>query len=193
MKKLYFLAGVIAMTAFASCGNKQNAPAEGETIEVAAPADDDIVSILDAQLKSKDPNALKQAIASIKEKYAQLVKAGKLEDAKAYMVQAQAYLKEHAAQITAITGEDSEVSNLVNSVANMPEAVQATAEETAKKVDAKAKETVEAAKSDAKAKVNEAAAKANAKINEKANEAGQKANEAVSKAAAKAMKKMGLE
>ena len=182
MKKLFFFAGILAMTALASCGNKQNAPAEGETIEVAAPEDDDVVSMLDAQLKSKDPNALMKTLAAIKEKYAQLVKAGKLEEAKAYMAKAQTYLKEHAAQITAIAGEDSEVSNLVNSVTSMPEAAQNAAEEAAKKVDAKAKETVEAAKSDAKAKVNEAA-----------NEAGQKAHEAVGKAAAKAMKEMGLE
>ena len=179
MKKLFFFAGILAMTALASCGNKQKAPAEGETIEVAAPVDDDVVSMLDAQLKSKDPNALMKTLAAIKEKYAQLVKAGKLEEAKAYMAKAQTYLKEHAAQITAIAGEDSEVSNLVNSVTSMPEAAQNAAEE--------------AAKSDAKAKVNEAAAKANAKINEKANEAGQKAHEAVGKAAAKAMKEMGLE
>ena len=179
MKKLFFFAGILAMTALASCGNKQKAPAEGETIEVAAPVDDDVVSMLDAQLKSKDPNALMKTLAAIKEKYAQLVKAGKLEEAKAYMAKAQTYLKEHAAQITAIVGEDSEVSNLVNSVTSMPEAAQNAAEE--------------AAKSDAKAKVNEAAAKANAKINEKANEAGQKAHEAVGKAAAKAMKEMGLE
>ena len=149
--------------------------------------------MLDAQLKSKDPNALMKTLAAIKEKYAQLVKAGKLEEAKVYMAKAQTYLKEHAAQITAIAGEDSEVSNLVNSVTSMPEAAQNAAEEAAKKVDAKAKEAVETAKSDAKAKVNEAAAKANAKINEKANEAGQKAHEAVDKAAAKAMKEMGLE
>ena len=187
MKKLFFFAGILAMTALASCGNKQNAPAEGETIEVAAPVDDDVVSMLDAQLKSKDPNALMKTLAAIKEKYAQLVKAGKLEEAKAYMAKAQTYLKEHAAQITAIAGEDSEVSNLVNSVTSMPEAAQNAAEEAAKKVDAKAKEAVETAKSDAKAKVNEAAAKA------KANEAGQKAHEAVGKAAAKAMKEMGLE
>lgn len=171
MKKLFFFAGILAMTALASCGNKQNAPAEGETIEVAAPVDDDVVSMLDAQLKSKDPNALMKTLAAIKEKY----------------------LKEHAAQITAIAGEDSEVSNLVNSVTSMPEAAQNAAEEAAKAVDAKTKEAVETAKSDAKAKVNEAAAKANAKINEKANEAGQKAHEAVGKAAAKAMKEMGLE
>ena len=166
MKKLFFFAGILAMTALASCGNKQNVPAEGETIEVAAPVDDDVVSMLDAQLKSKDPNALMKTLAAIKEKYAQLVKAGKLEEAKAYMAKAQTYLKEHAAQITAIAGEDSEVSNLVNSVTSMPEAAQNAAEE---------------------------AAKANAKINEKANEAGQKAHEAVGKAAAKAMKEMGLE
>lgn len=193
MKKLFFFAGILAMTALASCGNKQNAPAEGETIEVAAPEDDDVVSMLDAQLKSKDPNALMKTLAAIKEKYAQLVKAGKLEEAKAYMAKAQTYLKEHAAQITAIAGEDSEVSNLVNSVTSMPEAAQNAAEEAAKAVDAKTKEAVETAKSDAKAKVNEAAAKANAKINKKANEAGQKAHEAVGKAAAKAMKEMGLE
>ena len=193
MKKLFFFAGILAMTALASCGNKQNAPADGETIEVAAPVDDDVVSILDAQLKSKDPNALMKTLTAIKEKYALLVKAGKLEEAKEYMAKAQTYLKEHAAQITAIAGEDSEVSNLVNSVTSMPEAAQNVAEEAAKKVDAKTKEAVETAKSDAKAKVNEAAAKANAKINEKANEAGQKAHEAVGKAAAKAMKEMGLE
>ena len=113
MKKLFFFAGILAMTALASCGNKQNAPAEGETIEVAAPEDDDVVSMLDAQLKSKDPNALMKTLAAIKEKYAQLAKAGKLEEAKAYMAKAQTYLKEHAAQVTAIAGEDSEVSNLV--------------------------------------------------------------------------------
>lgn len=143
MKKLFFFAGILAMTALASCGNKQNAPAEGETIEVAAPVDDDVVSMLDAQLKSKDPNALMKTIAAIKEKYAQLVKAGKLEEAKAYMAKAQTYLKEHAAQITAIAGEDSEVGNLVNSVTSMPEAAQNAAEEAAKNVDAKTKETVE--------------------------------------------------
>ena len=85
MKKLFFFAGILAMTALASCGNKQKAPAEGETIEVAAPVDDDVVSMLDAQLKSKDPNALMKTLAAIKEKYAQLVKAGKLEEAKVYM------------------------------------------------------------------------------------------------------------
>ncbi len=216
MKKVFLLASVIALTAFASCGNKQNAATttSADSVEVATPAEDDVVSTLDAQLQSKDPKALQETITTITQKYAELAKEGKLEEAKAYAAKAQAYLKEHASEVTAVAGENSEVSKLVNTVANLPTSAQTTAEEAVKAVETTAKSAVEtvkagaaseveavktdaqnkveAVKTDTKNKANEAAAKVNSKINEKTTEANKKANDAVNKAASKALKGLGL-
>ena len=216
MKKMFFLASVIALAAFTSCGNKQNTSAStsADSVEVASPAEDDVVSTLEAQLQSKDPKALQETITTITQKYSELVKEGKVEEAKTYVAKAQEYLKEHAAEVTAVAGENSGISALVNTVNNLPTSAQTTTEdavkaaenaakttvETAKasanaKVDAvkaEAENKVEAAKADAKNKANEAATKVNSKINEKTAEANKKANEAVNKAASKALKGLGL-
>ncbi len=128
MKKIFFLASAIALVAFTSCGNKQNTAetTSADSVEVATPAEDDVVSALDAQLQSNDPKALQETITTITEKYAELVKEGKVEEAKTYVAKAQEYLKEHAAEVTAIAGENSAVSTLVNTVTNLPTSAQTT-------------------------------------------------------------------
>lgn len=211
MKKVFFMASAIALMAFTSCGSKTDKTAEATTdsTEVVAPAGEDVVETLATQLKNNDAEGLATTIAEVKTKYAELVSAGKLDEAKAYAAQAQQYLKEHSAEITAIAGEDSQVSTLVNTIVSLPTSASATAEEAAKAIESKASETVEAAKAgvkaqgeavkaeltnkveakkaEAKQKANDAAAKANQKINEKTQEAAKKANDAVNNAAKKAL------
>ena len=220
MRKLFIMACAVAMTTLSSCGSKTAAPAESqdttattEATTAEATEADDVVSTLSSQLEAKDAKGLEATITAVKEKYAELVKAGKVEEAKAYASKAQEFLNKHTDELKAIAAGNTTVESLVNTIANLPtsakataaeaatavgldanaakEAIKAGAEQTVEDAKAAAKAKAEAAKADANAKVEAAKAKAANEVNKKANEVNKKVNDAVSDAAKKALKGLG--
>lgn len=213
MKKIFFLAlGVVAMS-FVSCGNKTN---EGENVDstevvdsvvVAADDADAVVAQLTELVTAENKEGVASIVEQVKQKIAELINAGKAEEAASYAKTIQEYLKANAEQIKAITSGNETINNIVNTVVSLPTDAQtittaaaglleATAVNAAENVknaaEAKANEVVENAKEQASQKVNEQVQKANDKVNEKVNEGAQKANDAVNKAANSALKKLGI-
>lgn len=191
----------MAVLAFASCGNKTTQDAEGlDTAAVAleVPAEaETTISALTEELTNGDADKVSVALATVQTTYAELVKSGKLDEAKKYASAVQDFVKENAEKIKEVTKGNETITKLIDGVVALPTSVEATAEEAAAAVttDAKnlveqaqatakeaAEEAVEGVKDAAKAKVAEAENKAKEKVNEKVEEAKTKANEAATKA-----------
>ena len=187
MKKTTIFAAAAALAlSTQGCGNKSAGTAEGIDTVAVGEVQDGAAGIAAATteqisklIESKDAAGLQSAIEGVKAKYAELVSSGKMEDAKKYAAQVQAFLKEHSEEIKAAVGENATVASLIDKVANLPmdaaEAAKAAAE-TAKE-DAKA--AVEGKVEEAKEKAGEAVDKAKEKAAEKTNEALNKAGDAL--------------
>ena len=220
----------LAMT-FASCGNKANPSANGtdtptDTVAVLSKATeqtaDSLTTALSSQLTSKDAKTMTATLAGLQVKYAELVKAGKLEEAKGYAVKIQAFLNQHAEEIQNVVAGNTTIASLVEGIKNLPTKATTTAEEAAAAVKSdvqtlattaadkavtdvkaatvdkaneavnKANDAVNNAKKEAEAKANEKVNNAKKKANDAVNKAANKANDAVNKAADKAIKGLGL-
>lgn len=195
MKKVFLTMFAISALTLTSCNNStKKATSEVDTTAVANDATnttDDLLTKLQDQIKSKDANAIQESLTAIQAKYAELLKSGKLEEAKAYLAKAQSFIQEHSEQITTITGGNETIKSLVNGINNIP----TNTEEVVDKVKESLQNSAEETKNAATEKVNDAAAKVNdaaSKANEKASEAAAKVNEKASNAAAKAVKGLGL-
>lgn len=221
MKKVFLLATTALAMTFASCGNKANPSANGtdtptDTVAVLSKTTeqtaDSLTTALSSQLASKDAKTMTATLADLQVKYAELVKAGKLEEAKGYAVKIQAFLNQHAEEIQNVASGNTTIASLVEGIKNLPTKATTTAEEAAAAVKGdvqnlastaadKAVTDVKAATVDkaneAVGKANEAVGKANdavnnakkeaeTKVNEKVNNAKKKASNEVNKAANKA-------
>jgi len=225
MKKLIFMAVAIAAMTFASCGNKSNnvqAEADSTTVETLEESTlafaDSLTNLVNQSVEAKDGKQIEGVLAQLQAKYAELVQAGKLEEAKAYASKVQEFINEHADAIKSAVNGNTTISSLVDGIASLPTSASATAEEAAAAVKSdvmdianSAKENAENAVKEAvdeqvdaaKEAVNDAANKAvdaaKSKVNDaqqkaadKVNDAKQKANDAVNNAANKALKGIGL-
>ncbi|MCH3982749.1 MAG: hypothetical protein LKE41_12805 [Prevotella sp.] len=231
MKKVFLLAMTALAMTFASCGNKANPSANGtdtptDTVAVLSKATeqtaDSLTTALSSQLTSKDAKTMTATLAGLQVKYAELVKAGKLEEAKGYAVKIQAFLNQHAEEIQNVAAGNTTIASLVEGIKNLPTKATTTAEEAAAAVKSdvqtlattaadkavtdvkaatvdkaneavnKANDAVNNAKKEAEAKANEKVNNAKKKANDAVNKAANKANDAVNKAADKAIKGLGL-
>lgn len=219
MKKIVLFA--CAAIAFASCGNKtaQNeagqdtAAVDTAAVATATAVADSITNVLAEEVKTaqQDPSKLQATLAQAQTIYAQMVKDGKLEDAKKYASAVQEFINNNAESIKTAANNATVVS-LIDGIKNLPTSADATADAALKAVSADAQtiangakdaavnaanQTVENAKSTAKAavdsKVNEGKAAVNAaktaatnKVNEAQTKAANKVNEATNKANAAA-------
>lgn len=184
-----------------SCGNKTNNTTAGEstdnieanaTVKAAA---ENTISVLAKSMEAKDAAALQQAVEEIKQETAEFL-ANNPEEAKEYLTQVQAFLKENTKNIKTALGENAIASAAVNALANTPaddiiyslnNALNAKATEAA----ATGEAAVENAESKAAEKVNEAAEKAARKVQDKTNEARDKAVEEAKTQTREAAKQAG--
>lgn len=184
MKKILLFA-CAAVMAFASCGNKTAAPAEtvdSDSVavsEVAQAAADSLEAIVSNALQSADPAQIKGALATLQTAYAQLVKEGKLEDAKTYASKIQEFINSNTETITKVANGDATITSLLNGIKNLPTSAETTAEEAAAAVSTDAQSLADAAKTAVTAAVNE-------KVDEAKAAAVKKATEAVAPAVEKA-------
>ena len=210
MKKILIMTLVAFAMTFTSCGNKTKTNADATdsvadtTATTTVSAADSVTSALTSELSAKDATTLQATIAAVQTKYAKLVKAGKLEEAKTYASKVQEFINKHATDIKTVAAGNTTIASLVEGIKNLPTSAQTTAEEAAAavKTDAKtiATDAANTAVNDAKAatvdKGTEAVkaekTAAEEKVNKKVTESQAKANKAVNNATNKALKGIGL-
>ena len=204
MKKIIF--AVLAMVAigFSACGNKTQ---QAEAIDTAAVLDSiasevakEDINAISALFESGDVAKLQEALATVKEKIASLIKENP-ELAKEYVIKVQDFLKENADKVKALAGDSEAAVAAVAAVTEVdPEAVvkglleqvgDAATEVKDAAVDA-ANQQVEDAKNAANQKVEETKAAAEKQIVDQKNAAKQKTGEAIDNAANKTKKALGL-
>ena len=127
MKKIIF--AVLAMVAigFSACGNKTQ---QAEAIDSAAVLDSiasevaqEDINAISALFESGDVAKLQEALATVKEKIASLIKENP-ELAKEYVVKVQDFLKENADKVKALAGDSEAAVAAVAAVTEVdPEAV----------------------------------------------------------------------
>jgi hypothetical protein len=204
MKKIIF--AVLAMVAigFSACGNKTQ---QAEAIDTAAVLDSiasevaqEDINAISALFENGDVAKLQEALATVKEKIASLIKENP-ELAKEYVIKVQDFLKENADKVKALAGDSEAAVAAVAAVTEVdPEAVvkglleqvgDAATEVKDAAVDA-ANQQVEDAKNAANQKVEETKAAAEKQIEDQKNAAKQKTGEAIDNAANKTKKALGL-
>ena len=204
MKKIIF--AVLAMVAIglSACGNKTQ---QAEAIDSAAVLDSiasevaqEDINAISALFENGDVAKLQEALATVKEKIASLIKENP-ELAKEYVIKVQDFLKENADKVKALAGDSEAAVAAVAAVTEVdPEAVvkglleqvgDAATEVKDAAVDA-ANQQVEDAKNAANQKVEETKAAAEKQIEDQKNAAKQKTGEAIDNAANKTKKALGL-
>ncbi len=189
---------------FSACGNKTQ---QAEAIDSAAVLDSiasevaqEDINAISALFENGDVTKLQEALATVKEKIASLIKENP-ELAKEYVIKVQDFLKENADKVKALAGDSEAAVAAVAAVTEVdPEAVvkglleqvgDAATEVKDAAVDA-ANQQVEDAKNAANQKVEETKAAAEKQIEDQKNAAKQKTGEAIDNAANKTKKALGL-
>lgn len=188
MKKVFIFAFAFTALTFASCGNKTSGSAvQTDSVETDSVAIVDssnveaVASDMQSKLEANDADGFKQAVETAKLKIDELVKAGKVEEAKAYASRVKAFVDENAETIKQLAGGEETVASIVNTISAIPANAESTVKEAGEAVKANAQQAVEDTKAAAKQKVEETKAAAK-----------QKAADEVNKAADKALKGLGL-
>lgn len=199
MKKVFVCAIAFMALTFTSCGNKQNGNAAQtdsltDTTAIAADGTDAeaLANEMKAKLEAKDANGLNEIVTSAKQKIEELVKAGKIEEAKAYASKVKQFVDENAEAIKTVTNGDETISSIVSTISALPSNAENAVEAAGNAVKSDAENAVESAKGAAETKVNEAKEAAKQKATDEVNKAKDKANEKVNKAASDALNKLGL-
>jgi len=204
MKKIIFAVLAIVAIGFSACGNKTQ---QAEAIDSAAVLDSiasevaqEDINAISALFENGDVAKLQEALATVKEKIASLIKENP-ELAKEYVIKVQDFLKENADKVKALAGDSEAAVAAVAAVTEVdPEAVvkglleqvgDAATEVKDAAVDA-ANQQVEDAKNAANQKVEETKAAAEKQIEDQKNAAKQKTGEAIDNAANKTKKALGL-
>ncbi|MBR1411799.1 MAG: hypothetical protein IJ577_01585 [Prevotella sp.] len=195
MKKIIFAVMAVAAISFAtSCGNKTQQAAEAvdsvalvDSLSEAAAQED--INAISALFESGDAAKLQEALATVKEKIANLIKENP-EVAKEYVAKVQEFLKENADKVKAIAGDSEAAVAAVAALTEIePEKVVTSFIEN---VGDAATEVKDAAVDAANEKVEEAKAAADQKVEETKEAAKKKASDAIDNAASSAKSKLGL-
>ena len=192
MKKILLAVMAVAAIGFTSCGNKTQQAEATDSTEVAINADDEAnasIAALTEQLDAKDANKFQEALATVKEKIAELIKTNP-EAAKEYVAKVQNFLKENADKVKAVVGDNAAVAAAVSAITDIEPANVVNG--LLEKVGDAATDAKDAAVDAANEKVDEAKQAAEDKANEVKDAAKEKANEAVDAAADKAKKALGI-
>ena len=194
MKKIVLAVMAVAAIGFTtSCGNKTQQAEAVDSVAIvdslASVAADGTISALAGGLDGKDANKFQEALATVKEKIASLLKEDP-EVAKEYVAKVQTYLKENADKIKELAGENAAIVSAVEAVTAIEPASVVSGVLNA--VDEKANEVKDAAVDAANQKVEEGKQAIEDKANEVKDAAKQKANDAIDNAANDVKKGLGL-
>ena len=220
MKKVFFLAAVMALT-MASCGGQATGnAADNDTVAtdttmfseesteaataISAEAQskvEDVTAQLQEAIEKNDSKTIEKVLANVQTVYKQLVADGNLDDAKAYGEAIKKLITDNADKLKSASSGNTTVNDLVSGIKSLPTDAQSTAEQAAEAVksipgevkeaaEKAANKAVDDAKAAAKEKVDSEVKKANDKANEAVKKANDKVNDAVNKAADDAINKI---
>lgn len=201
MRKVFVCAIAFMALMFASCGNKQSgnaAPNDSTATDSTIVAGDSIdeaeavANDMQAKLDAKDAKGLNEIVATAKQKIDELVKEGKVEEAKAYASKVKQFIDDNAEAIKTVTNGNETISSIVSTINALPSSAEGTVKAAGEAVKSDAENAVKTAKDAAETKVSEAKEAAKKKATDEVNKAKDKANEEVNKAASKALNKLGL-
>ena len=159
MKKIVLAVMAVAAIGFTtSCGNKTQQAEAVDSVAIvdslASVAADGTISALAGGLDGKDASKFQEALATVKEKIASLLKENP-EVAKEYVAKVQTYLKENADKIKELAGENAAIVSAVEAVTAIEPASVVSGVLNA--VDEKANEVKDAAKQKANDAIDNAA------------------------------------
>ena len=193
MKKILLAVMAVAAIGFTACGNKTQQGEAVDSMEIAInnanEEADASIAALSEQIEANDANKLQDALATVKEKIAELIKNDP-KAAETYIAKVQDFLKENADKVKAIVGDNAAVAAAVTAITDVePQSIVGNL------LNQVGDATVEA-KDAAVDAVNEKVEEGKAAVEEKANEvkeaAKEKANNAINDAANAAKKGLGL-
>lgn len=193
MKKILLAMMAVAAIGFTACGNKTQQGEAVDSTEIAInnanEEADASIAALSEQIEANDANKLQDALATVKEKIAELIKNDP-KAAETYIAKVQDFLKENADKVKAIVGDNAAVAAAVTAITDVePQNIVGNL------LNQVGDATVEA-KDAAVDAVNEKVEEGKAAVEEKANEvkeaAKEKANNAINDAANAAKKGLGL-
>lgn len=195
MRKIFFAAALLAAITMASCGNKtkQAEPDPKDTVtgfevqdeQGTGLAADSLANALDSSLAAHDAKGFSAAVAAVKAKYDELVKAGLTDEAKAYAERMKAYFTEHAAEVKSVVAGNAAVNDMVNAVSNL-ETVAGNVPDAVREGAGKVGRAASQATEDARKAVNDKREAVKKDFENKKEETRKKASEAVDNAAEKA-------
>ncbi len=200
MKKILLAVMAVAAIGFTSCGNKTQQAEAVDSVAIvdslasaAAQADIDAISAL---LNGGDATKLQEALATVKEKIATLIKENP-EVAKEYVAKVQTFLKDNADKVKAVVGDNAAVQTAVSAItetepADIVNGFLTSVGDAATEVKDAANQQVDAAKQAVEDKANEVKDAADKKVQETKDAAKQKANDAIDNAAKDVKKGLGL-
>lgn len=227
MKKIFFLAAAFMALTFTACQNKTQKSAQTtDSDSIAAQTGNakipqavskqvsQVTQTISQQLQGKDAAGLAKTMATVQTTYQQLVKEGKLQEAKTYVSQVQQFIQKNQAAVNQVASGNTTIANLINGVKNLPTSTSTTAQQAAAAVstDAQAiangvkslpagtkeaaektvKNAVDNAKTNGENQVKGQVDQAKQKAADAVNKTSQKASDAVNQGAQKALKGLGL-
>ena len=178
MKKLFISALAVGALCLSSCGNKTNKaenPTDSLTEVTLGEANDSVSELtsltnkLQEQLKNKDLPGLQSTLSSLQDKYQELLKSGKVEEAKEYAKKVKEFVDANGDKIKECAKDNKTISTLVDQVKGLSLGAESDVKAGAEEIQSNVKEDVDKAK-------------------DKASDAAKKAEESVQNAA----KKLGI-
>ena len=178
MKKLFISALAVGALCLSSCGNKTNKaenPTDSLTEVTLGEANDSVSELtsltnkLQEQLKNKDLPGLQSTLSSLQDKYQELLKSGKVEEAKEYAKKVKEFVDANGDKIKESAKDNKTLSTLVDQVKGLSLGAESDVKAGAEEIQSNVKEDVDKAK-------------------DKASDAAKKAEESVQNAA----KKLGI-
>jgi len=178
MKKLFISALAVGALCLSSCGNKTNKaenPTDSLTEVTLGEANDSVSELsslantLQEQLKNKDIQGLQNTLSSLQDKYQELLKSGKVEEAKEYAKKVKEFVDANGDKIKESAKDNKTLSTLVDQVKGFSLDTKSDVKAGAEEIQSNVKEGVDNAK-------------------DKASDAAKKAEESVQNAA----KKLGI-
>ena len=200
MKKIVLAVMAVAAIGFTACGNKTQQAEAVDSVAIidslAAEAAEGPISALTEQIDAKDASKFQEALATVKEKIAELIKSNP-EVAKEYVAKVQTFLKDNTDKIKEFVGDNAAIASAVEAItsiepANVVSGFLSAVDSTATNVKDAAIDAKDAAVDAANQKIEEGKQAVEDKANEVKDAAKQKANDAIDGAAKDVKKGLGL-
>ena len=124
MKKIFFAIVTIAAITFSACNGTAQGGSETDSISAeavqATEAATEAINELSTAIESASAEDTKTILTQAKEYITKLQQEGKIEEAKAYLVKVQQYIKDNEEKINEFAKDNEAVSSIVSAIKAIP-------------------------------------------------------------------------